>query len=122
MTLLLSARRFALTGLVVTLTHVVMSIAAIEWLQLHPGAANGLAFLVANGLSYAINTRWSFQSQLSMKTWWRFFLVSAIAWILTVTIAWLAELAGSHYLVGIGLVVGIVPTFSFIAHRFFTYE
>lgn len=121
MTLFISAQRFALTGVAITLAHIAVAIALIERFQFHPGSGNGLAFVVANGLSYAINTHWSFQSRLSLKTWWRFVLVSAMAWALTVVIAWLVERVGGHYLVGIGLVVGLVPTLSFVAHRFFTY-
>lgn len=121
MSLTFAAWRFALTGVIVTLVHIAVAVALIERLQFHPGAANGLAFVVANGLSYAINTRWSFQSRLSLNTWWRFILVSVVAWALTVALAWLVERAGGHYLVGIGLVVGLVPALSFAAHRFFTY-
>ena len=121
MNLALSARRFVLTGALATLVHSAITIALVELVHLHPSAANGLAYLAANIMSYLINTRWSFQSNYSFATWLRFILVSILACSLTVAIAWLVDWAGGHYLVGLGIIVTLVPAMSFIAHRLFTY-
>ena len=121
MSLILSARRFVLTGALATLVHSAITVALVELSHLHPSAANGLAFLAANIMSYVINTRWSFQSHYSFATWLRFILVSFLAGSLTVVIAWFVDWTGGHYLVGLSIIVTVVPMISFLAHRFFTY-
>jgi putative flippase GtrA len=122
MKLSVSAGRFALTGVAATLLHIAAAAALIEGFQWHPGTANGAAFILANGMSYVVNTRWSFRSRLNLDTWRRFIMVSLAAWGLTVAIAWGVEMAGGHYLLGIALVVSLVPALSFLGHRWFTYR
>lgn len=117
-----SAWRFALVGLGVTALHIGVAAGLIEGARLHPAAANGVAFVVANLASYVANTRWSFSAPIMLANWGRFVVVSGAAWLLTVAIAWAAEAAGAHYLAGIGLVVLLVPFLSFVAHRAFTYR
>lgn len=117
-----SAWRFALVGLGVTVLHVGVAAGLIEGARLHPATANGVAFVVSNLASYVANTRWSFAAPMMLANWGRFLVVSGAAWLLTVAIAWAAEAAGGHYLVGIGLVVLVVPLLSFAAHRAFTYR
>lgn len=114
--------RFALVGVVVTLTHVVVASGLIEGVGFSAGTANGIAFVLANALSYVVNTWWSFQSSMGWGTWRRFVAVSVAAWGLTVTIAWGVEAVGGHYLLGILLVVTFVPAVSFAAHHWFTYR
>lgn len=122
MRLATSAGRFALTGLMATSIHAAVAITLIESLRLHPAAANGAAFLLANLLSFFTNTLWSFQARLSLRVWLRFVAVSIAAWVLTMAIAWCVECWGGHYLLGIAAVVTVVPLLSFAAHRLFTYR
>ena len=122
MSLIVPASRFALVGIAATLLHITLAIFLIEKLALSPGAANGIAYVLANMVSYIANTQWSFKSQLGLETWGRFVAVSAFAWGLTVGIASAVDRLGGHYLLGIGLVVSLVPVLSFFAHRCFTYR
>lgn len=117
-----SAWRFAVVGLAATATHVIVAAGLIEGGWLHAAAANGLAFVIANLVSYVANTRWSFAASVRLANWGRFVAVSVGAWLLTVAIAWSIETAGGHYLAGIALVVLVVPPLSFVAHRKFTYR
>lgn len=117
-----SAWRFAVVGLAATATHVIVAAGLIEGGWLHAAAANGLAFVTANLVSYVANTRWSFAAAVRLANWGRFVAVSVGAWLLTVAIAWSIETAGGHYLAGIALVVLVVPPLSFVAHREFTYR
>ncbi len=122
MRLTTSAGRFVLSGLMATSLHAAVAVALIEGVRLHPVAANGAAFLLANLLSFFTNTLWSFRAKPSLKIWMRFVAVSAAAWVLTMAIAWCVERAGGHYLLGIVAVVTCVPLLSFVAHRRFTYR
>lgn len=114
--------RFAATGAVATLAHVAVATALVEALDLHPAIANGVAFIVANLLSYFVNTLWSFDTRLTLSNWRRFLLVSTGAWSLTIALAWGMEQAGSHYLAGIAVIVLLVPAATYVAHRRFTYR
>lgn len=122
MRLAVSATRFGLVGAGVTLIHILVATSLIEGLHSSPEVANGVAFVLANLLSYVANTRWSFQSRLGLGTWRRFVIVSFAASVLTVAIAWGVHRAGGHYMWGIALVVTVVPILNFVAHRLFTYR
>lgn len=117
-----SALRFGLVGIAATLIHLAAAVALIEGGQVHPGIANGIAFVAANLVSYALNTRWSFSARMGLDTWSRYIGVSIAAWLLTVAIAWGVDVAGGHYLVGIGLIVMLVPVLTYTAHRNITYR
>jgi len=114
--------RFALTGLLATLLHVATATLLIEAGHWSPGWANGAAFLLANVASYTFHSRWTFRARLSLATWRRFILVSVAAWALTVGLSSTVAALGGHYLLGIALVTTVVPAFSFLAHRGFTYR
>lgn len=122
MILLKSTLKFAMVGIVATVAHVVVATFLVEKGALHPSAANGLAFVVANFVSYIGNTRWTFNAHMDFYVWCRFVIVSLVAWSLTVSIAFAVEKAGGHYLLGIALVVTLVPVLAFFAHRMFTYR
>lgn len=121
MRLSVSALRFGIVGLVATLIHVASATALISLAGFHPALSNGLAFVFANTFSYGINTLWSFETSLSGRIWRRFVIVSLVAWLLTVSIAWAVQLAGGHYLLGITCVVVFVSILTFTAHRRWTY-
>lgn len=121
MTVARSAIGFAAVGVLTTLTHVCVATLLVELLGARPPVANGVAFVVATLLSYVANTRWSFKAQLGVATAWRFALVAGAAGFMGISIAWLVEQAGGHYGLGIALVVLVVPAFSFMGHRLFTY-
>ena len=122
MNLTTAAGRFALVGVGATLMHIMVAAGLIAWGGIHPGVANGVAFIVANLASYAANTRWSFRARMRLGNWGRFVVVSLGAWVLTVAIASAVAEAGGHYLLGIALVVSVVPLLSFVAHHNFTYR
>lgn len=116
------ACRFALSGLLVTGLHVIISIAFIKFVLPVPSVANGMAFIVATVFSYLINTLWSFSSPLHGKNLLRFVLVSLVGFFLAVTVAGAAQYYGMPYWYGIGLVACTVPPITFVLHTFWTYR
>lgn len=113
--------RYLLSSGMATATHIAVAYLGIEFLALNPGLANGIAFLVANTASYALNTRWTFRQKPSLRSWQRFFGISLIGGGASALIAGAAALAGLHYLVGIGLVILLIPGLSFYLHRRYTW-
>ncbi len=113
--------RFALTGLISTLTHILLAWVALDRLQAPPALANGLAFLHANTLAYLINTRWTFRTGNSLATWRRYLAVSLMGGVASTGISGgVAALGGDEFL-GILLVVCSLPIVNFYAHRHYTY-
>jgi putative flippase GtrA len=114
--------RFAITGLFVTALHALVAVLFIKLVSPQPPIANGVAFAVATVMSYIINPTWSFSARLHGKTLMRFMLVSVGGFFMAMLVAWVVELAGFHYLLGIGAVALIIPAFTFVLHNFWTYR
>jgi putative flippase GtrA len=114
--------RFAVTGVFVTALHALVAVLFIHFISAPPPLANGVAFAVATVLSYVINTTWSFSARLHGRTLVRFLLVSVCGFFLAMFVAWAAQMAGLHYLLGIGAVALTIPAFTFVLHNFWTYR
>ncbi len=114
--------RFAVTGLFVTALHALVAVFFINFVSPQPPLANGVAFAVATVVSYVINTTWSFSARLHGKTLLRFLLVSEGGFFLAMFVAWAAQMAGLHYLLGIVSVALTIPAFTFVLHNFWTYR
>ena len=114
--------RFAISGLFVTGVHVLIATILISFILITPSLANGVAFVVATLFSYLINTLWSFSSSLHKRNLYRFFLVSFIGLLLSMSISGAAQYGGLYYLYGIAFVVCIVPAVTFLLHNFWTYQ
>lgn len=114
--------RFAVTGLFVTALHALIAVLFIYFVAPQPPLANGVAFAVATVVSYVINTTWSFSARLHGRTLLRFSLVSVGGFFLAMFVAWVAQMAGLHYLLGIVAVALTIPAFTFVLHNFWTYR
>jgi len=120
--MILKAFKFGLSGLMVTGLHVVVAFVLITTVLPFPPAANGIAFIIANLVSYTINTLWTFSSPLQGRSLVRFVLVSLLGFIIAIMVSGLAQWYGLHYWWGIGLVVCCVTPVSFLLHNFWTYK
>lgn len=116
------ARRFAVSGLLVTGLHAVVAAGFINFVLHVPSLANGVAFIVATVFSYLVNTLWSFSKPLHKRNLVRFIFVSVVGFLLAVTVSAAAQNFGLNYMSGIGLVVCIVPPVTFLLHSFWTYR
>jgi putative flippase GtrA len=114
--------RFAVTGVFVTALHALVAVLFINFVLAQPPLANGVAFAVATVVSYVINTAWSFSSRLHGRTLLRFMTVSGAGFFLAMLVAWVAQMAGLNYLLGIGAVALTIPVFTFVLHNFWTYR
>lgn len=116
------ALRFAFSGLLVTVLHVVIASVFIENILPVPSLANGVAFVMATVISYLINTTWTFSTQLYRQNLFRFCVVSFFGFSLAVSISGAAQFYGMHYWYGIVFVVCAVPPVTFLLHNFWTYR
>lgn len=109
--------RFGLVGVINTGVHAGIVILLMETLLPPAYIANGIAFMFANGISYCINSRWTFRTTISFRGYRRFLLVSLLSLALTLLITSLAEHLGLHYGIGLLLVVFMVPVLNYLAVR-----
>ena len=116
------AKRFIVSGLLVTGLHFVVATIFIHLVSPVPALANGIAFMVATSFSYFINTLWSFSRPLHGKTMTRFILVSIVGCLLAMAVSGLADFYGMHYAIGIAWVAVTVPPVTFLLHSFWTYR
>ena len=114
--------RFGVSGLVATGLHVSIAALLIARAQLSSTQANVLAFVCATGGSYLLQTLWSFSSRVGLRSLWRFLIVSLGGVTLTGLVSHLADSAGASPWLVIATVVCVVPPFTFVAHRTWTYR
>ncbi len=116
-------RRFVVVGVAVTATHVAMSVLSIELLGLGVQAGTFLAFSCALALSYLLNRAWTYQVRgRHRRQLPRFAVVSLAGYGLNAAImALVTELLGLSYLFGIAVVVMVLPSLSFLSHRYWTF-
>ncbi|ODV42141.1 sugar translocase [Cupriavidus sp. UYMMa02A] len=114
--------RFLVAGASSTGVHVAVAATLISVMGTSPVMANGVAFLCATVCSYLLNTLWSFSSRLHHRTLGRFAGVSLLGLGLTMGISWSAQTLGASYWTGLACVVLMVPAFTYVAHRSWTYR
>lgn len=112
---------FAGIGFCSTLIHGAVLMLGVERVFLPLTAAHFLAFCTANIFSYFLNSWLTFGAAISLSRYIRFFAVSLLSLGMTLLIAWITEASGLHYLAGFALIVLLVPIFSFLVMRFWTF-
>lgn len=105
-----------------TAIHVAIAMLLITRLALAPYIANPIAFVVATCFAYTTNTLWSFASQMSHRTLWRYVGVSALGCLATAVVSALADAAHLDYRIGIALVIVVVTPMNFTMHSLWTYR
>ena len=115
--------RFGIIGVVATSIHVLVVIALMEsnFLSSAP-LANFIAFVCVTTFSYFCNSRWSFKFKTDLASFRRFITVSSVGACVSIGIAVIVESYSAHYLIGVGIIVTIVPIFSYFFHSKWTFK
>ena len=114
--------KFSGIGVINTLIHTATVVLSVEQFGVHPSLANAIAFVIANSFSYWANRRWNFKTAASLGQYGRFLLVSLAGLAITVLVSGLADWAGWHYLVGLGMVFVALPALTFLLHWRWTFK
>jgi putative flippase GtrA len=112
--------RFAMVGVVNTLTSSALYLAMTRLVRLPPLAANAIAFVVSASLSYLLNKYWTFRDPrpAHARQYPLFILVGAIGLLLSETILWvLHSRLGVHDFIAFLAAVGVVMFWNFGASR-----
>jgi putative flippase GtrA len=113
--------RFSVSGVLVTLVHIVSAMAWLHWVNASSGLANGFAFTVATVFSYCIHTLWSFSAAMELRVFAKFLLVAVVGLGLSAGTGHLVQWLGFTYQYSIAAVVLVMPPYNFMAHHFWTY-
>ena len=97
------AKKFTITGLLVTGLHILVAAGFINFVLPMPTLANGVAFVIATVFSYIVNTIWSFSSPLNRINLLRFTLVSLVGLFLAVSVSGAASITDSAIYTALGL-------------------
>lgn len=123
--LIRSFLRFGLVGVAATATHYLVLIAFVELLDVWHVLANGLAFLVACGVTFLGQSLWAFPDATELETNHR------LARFATATLfgfganmglmALMTEVAGLPYRQGFLICLFVIPLLGFVLGRFWVF-
>ena len=113
--------RFGLVGVANTVVHAGVVIALMEVFAPPAFLANGVAFVFANLMSYALNSRFTFNAPVSYSGYRRFLLVSLVSLALTLLITSLVEYLRWHYGVGLAVAILLVPILNYLVMKIWAF-
>lgn len=121
--MLMQMAKFGLVGLTATATHIAILLLLVEKLGVGPVLASVPAFLTALVISFLVNHHWTFVAQGAYHRYFsRYAAVSAAGLILNTAIMYgTVSLMHKPYIVGLGAVIILVPLFSFLLQRNWTF-
>jgi putative flippase GtrA len=116
--------RFAVVGVIATLTHLGFLVLGVEWLGMNPVIASVLGFIAAVIISYILNHRWTFESDHAhSSTLWRYVVVSLFGLALnTVMMTTLVQYFHWWYFWAQLSVLLVVPLSNFLLNRYWTFN
>jgi putative flippase GtrA len=115
--------RFATVGLLATFIHVTIVYLLVEGARVDPVLASLPAFFTALTAGFLLNRSWTFPGARPGKWQYLKYLTAALGGLLlNVVIMYLTvHVAQGSYWLGLALVVTIVPLFSFVLQRNWTF-
>ncbi|PKF51304.1 GtrA family protein [Enterovibrio nigricans] len=112
--------RFALTGGLATLMHVVAAFAMIHFFMTPVFVANVIGFACAFFLSYFLQSTFVFKQHLSLNNAFRFFTVQFSALVISQLISEIFQ--GSSPYLRVLIVVFLIPLVTYIIHKIWTFS
>lgn len=122
MLLTLQARRYALIGIVNTLTYLLIVWLLTGYLAFSQLYANIAAYILVSSLSFWMNARWSFQKKPGVMNYARFQLVAVLGLIASAFLGHLGDRFDWHFLITVFLIGLTIPVISFLLHRSFSFS
>lgn len=116
--------RFAIVGIIATLTHFFVLTLGVEVVGMDPVPTNGVAFACAVCVTYLGQSLWVFRVRTHSLRQVQKFLFSAGAGFVA-NLALMALITGVldlHYLIGFATVTVIVPLCTFLTNKFWVFK
>lgn len=112
--------RFAIAGGIATCTHLSVAWLVFNGCVADSAIANVAGFIVANIVSFLLQTHWSFSSKPTLANFSRFSVVSSAGFGISVLVPLLV--GRQHLWLPTLIVVCCIPVCSYIAHARWTYR
>jgi putative flippase GtrA len=113
---------FCAFGAVNTLVHGSAVIIQVDSLGFNQVPANIVAFFIANILSYAMNSRFTFDQRLSLGRYLKFLGSSLATLVITLVISTAGEMLSLHYLVTTATLIVVAPVITFTLLKKFAFR
>lgn len=114
--------KFAAIGVANTLLHGLVLGGLVDGLAWPVVPSHLAAFCAANIFSFILNSYFTFKTQMTAQLYARFFLASLLSLALTLSLSALAQWYGLGHWHGFALIVLLVPVFSFVLMKFWTFR
>jgi putative flippase GtrA len=116
--------RFGLTGILATITHVMVFVLLVEFIHWRPVFASVPAFAVAVGVSYFLNYRWTFTATGPHRVLLpRFIVVSVTGLCLNLLITYLfVDVWGLWYGLALLAIIIVIPLSTYLLSRFWVFQ
>ena len=114
--------KFLSVGGLVTLLHIFIVVVSIEFLDFNQLLSNSIAYVTSNFFAFLINTKWSFREAPTRNTFFKYQVVSATSFFILVLITSISDRFGFHYLIGLLFVILVIPFFTYLMHKYWTYR
>jgi putative flippase GtrA len=122
MLLNLQAKRYALIGVLNTVTYLLIVWLLTKFVVFSQLYANIAANILVSSLSFWMNARWSFQKKPGVISYARFQLVAVLGLIASAFLGHLGDLFDWHFLITVFLIGLTIPAISFLLHRSFSFS
>jgi len=114
--------RWGLVGIGLNLAGYAVYLALTRWL-LGPKLAMTLVFLGATGLSFLLNSRWSFAARMQIAAFVRYLFVYAGAYATNLaTLDLLVDRGGMRHEYVQGAMVAVIPLATFLLQRYWVFS
>lgn len=114
--------KFLSVGGSATLLHIIVVVLCIEFLGFNQLLSNSIAYVISNFFAFSVNTKWSFKGVLTKNTFFKYQVVSVTSFFVLIFISSASDSFGLHYLIGLLFVILVVPVFTFMMHKYWTYR
>lgn len=109
-------------GLVNTCIHGIMLIGCVEIWGLAVVLSHFISFSIANVISFFLNSFYTFRRKISLLRYAKFWFASIISLGMTLSLSWMFNEFGFHYMAGFLIIAIVVPLASFLMMKFWAFK
>lgn len=113
---------FSMIGVVNTGVHGSVLMVCIEMWGLAVVLSHLVSFSIANVISFALNSVYTFHTKITFRRYAKFWAASMISLGLTLSLSWIFKEFGFHYMVGFMFIIVAVPIVSFLIMKFWAFS
>ncbi len=115
------AVKFLIAGAFAAGAHYAIYVSLVVYAAMGEVPATLAGFVVGTVISYALNSRFTFEAEQTPGTFLRFWLVTIAGGALNAGCVWLLVRVGVHFAVAGVLAIVVAATFNFTSHRYWTF-